>query len=107
MLDENRVLLDRIQDETQRRRAIEMEAEKAHQHWDVERAEYKTELKRLELVIANGKKGLAGVIEARQNSVIGKRPKKSRSDEGKETVFEFLERSRAEEQDAKKTQRGE
>jgi len=106
--DENLLLLAKADSETNRRYAVEAETERAQRVWQTERQGFQAEVKRLEVMIATGKKGLAGVMEARQNSVIN-RDKERRAqerDDGKETIFEFLERSRSEERLARETQRG-
>jgi len=109
--DENTSLMEKLRNEVKRRYAVELEAEKAERRWQQEVGDYKAEVKRLELLIAKGKPGLAGVIKARQDSVVdrsrkGARPGKSGRNDHKETVFEFLGRSRTEGEDARSAQRG-
>jgi len=107
-----RIDRDKMRDEAaaeySRRCALEEEFCQAQKGWQTEVQEYQAEVKRLEVLISKGNKGLVGVIEARQNSVLRKRSKQPEdSEEGpKETVFEFLKQSREEEERARKAQRG-
>jgi len=78
--------------------------------WHGAERDYKAEIKRLELLVAKGKHGVAEVMKVRQSSVV----KRSRRDsivspgrrEGKETVYEFLERTRHDEETMRRSQRG-
>ncbi|KAJ9647053.1 hypothetical protein H2199_002039 [Coniosporium tulheliwenetii] len=45
----------------------------AEKRWEGEEADYKAEIRRLELLVAQGEKGIAGVFRARQDSVLKKR----------------------------------
>ena len=112
LLDKNVKLQETAHDEKIHKRHAEVELLRAQQSWSDEREEYKAEVKRLELLISKGKMGVAGVLQSRQNSVLRKRTNRSRTtvednvDDDKETVFEFLERTRIDDENAKtKTQR--
>nr|OQO15511.1 hypothetical protein B0A51_16712 [Rachicladosporium sp. CCFEE 5018] len=63
--------------------------------WTDEKQAYKDEVKRLELIIAKGKGGVADVALARQDSIVRRRKQRINDDKGsrsdaKETVIEFL-----------------
>lgn len=122
LLDKNVKLQQLAHDEKLLKRHAEVELLRAQQSWTDEREEYKAEVKRLELLISKGSSGVAGVIQSRQNSVLRKRTnatnrtnRTTRSkvtveepvdvDDDKETVFEFLERTRIDNdnENAKKT----
>ncbi|GAB7337431.1 hypothetical protein MBLNU457_g2772t1 [Dothideomycetes sp. NU457] len=120
LLDKNVKLQQLAHDEKLQKRHAEVELLRAQQNWTDEREEYKTEVKRLELLISKGSSGVAGVIQSRQNSVLRKRTnatnrtnRTTRSrvtveqpvdiDDDKETVFEFLERTRIDNESAKTT----
>jgi len=84
----------------------------AEAKWRDERQAYRAEVKRLELIIAKGKRGVADVALARQDSVIRNRkaaasPEVQGGDDGKETVLEFLEKTKRFEDPAWSGQRGE
>lgn len=106
--DEIALLECKVQEEVHARFTVMMDAERSEKQWEVERQEYKAEVKRLELLISRGKKGLVGVINARQGSVLRGRRKQTYDDQNddKETVFEFLERTRQEDETARVEQRG-
>ena len=78
-------------------------------HWDTERQQYKAQVKRLELVLAKGNRGLAEVTLARQDSVL-RHDRSNRnnvnSDKTLETILEFLERSKRYEDKMWSSQRG-
>jgi hypothetical protein len=77
--------------------------------WEEEKQTYKAEVKRLELVIAKGKRGVAEVALVRQDSLIRRRKHATTPDDehdGKETVFEFLEKTKRFEDPAWSGQRG-
>jgi hypothetical protein len=83
--------------------------QKAECKWEEEKQTYKAEVKRLELVIAKGKCGVAEVALARQESLIRRRTQEISPDDehdGKETVFEFLEKTKRFEDPAWSGQRG-
>lgn len=110
--DDNVRLRDRLSEETDAKYAALLEVDHAEKRWKAEEDMYKAEVKRLELLIANSKKGLAGVMQARQASVLRQGTRKSRKhdndddDDDRETVFEFLERTNQEDKTARKEQRG-
>ena len=75
--------------------------------WDCERQDYKAEVKRLELILSKGKRGLAEVTLARQDSLLRRgRPENMSRGETLETVFEFLEKTKRYEDRAWSSQRG-
>ncbi|KAK3715578.1 hypothetical protein LTR37_007066 [Vermiconidia calcicola] len=74
--------------------------------WDCERQDYKAEVKRLELILSKGKRGLAEVTLARQDSLLRRgRPENMSRGETLETVFEFLEKTKRYEDRAWSSQR--
>lgn len=84
----------------------------AEAKWRDERQAYRAEVRRLELIISKGKRGVADVALARQDSIIrnGKtstNPELGEGDDGKETVLEFLEKTKRYEDPAWSGQRGE
>ena len=77
------------------------------QQWQQERQDYKAEVKRLELLLAKGKRGLAEVTLARQDSILRHGKQRSLSgDDTLETIFEFLEKTKRYEDSAWSSQRG-
>jgi hypothetical protein len=66
----------------------------AEERWTTEEAEYRAEIRRLELIIARGKQGMTELIRTREHSVIKRKRThhKSPSDEKLETAYEFLSR---------------
>lgn len=106
--DQNAALADKLQTEIDCRFAGEVEAESAEKLWQQEREEYKAEIKRLELLIVKGKRGLVDVIRARQDSALrrGKRAQTHGGENHQETMFEFLERTKIEDDEARMSQRG-
>ena len=106
--EEKQRLLLEAQQEADRRLATEETLHRAKEEWDQEKQDYKAEVKRLELLLAKGsKRGLAEVTLARQDSVLrrGKQRKLS-EDEPKETILEFLEKTKRYEDKAWSSQRG-
>lgn len=115
--DENSSLMRKLKYEAETRFESRHELELERQTWQREREEYKAEVKRLELIISKDKNGAAEVMRARQGSLLGRdhrRRTASRAyasrDDFRETVFEFLERTRIEDERkqeaASKAQRG-
>jgi hypothetical protein len=115
--DENASLMRKLKYEVETRFSSHHELELERQRWQQEREEYKAEVKRLELIISKDKEGVAEVIRARRGSLLrGEHRRRTTSgantsnDDPRETVFEFLERTRIEDdkrQEAvRKTQRG-
>ncbi|GAB7356340.1 hypothetical protein MBLNU459_g7131t1 [Dothideomycetes sp. NU459] len=106
--DQNELLTGKLQNEVSCRVAAELETDRAEQGWRVDKERYKKEIKRLELIIAKGRMGLAEVTRARQDSMLKRTHEGIQADhveDRKETVFEFLERTRAEDEDAMQTHR--
>jgi len=99
----------RITEEVESRFAERSETQQAETLWEEERRTYKAEIKRLELVIARGKRGVADVALVRQDSLIRRRKQMTTpddEDDGKETVFEFLEKTKRFEDPSWSGQRG-
>ncbi|KAK4990837.1 hypothetical protein LTR50_002204 [Elasticomyces elasticus] len=93
LVDEKERLQTHLDEEIHRRHVDLAEAQEAEKGWMEERAAYKAEIKRLEVLMAKGKKGLVEVIRARQHSVL-KKPNRSEENEITNppvTVYEFLE----------------
>jgi hypothetical protein len=105
--DDKDRLHQQLEQETEKRNALEHALHRASLQWETEKHDYKAEVKRLELILAKGKRGLAEVTLARQDSVIrhGKRHSKS-NDDTMETIFEFLEKTKRYEDRAWSSQRG-
>lgn len=115
--DENASLMRKLKYEVETRFASHHETERERQKWQQEREEYKAEVKRLELIIAKDKEGVAGVFRARQGSILRNEHRRrtasganTSKNDPRETVFEFLERTRVEDdaraEAARKAQRG-
>lgn len=95
-----------LEEQSKSHAAIMQGMQQAQKRWNEEKQEYKLEVKRLELLIAQGKQGLAEVTLARQESMLRHRREKGDKDDGLETVFEFLERSKGPEEKGYEAQRG-
>jgi hypothetical protein len=98
-----------LEEETAIRLAERSVAQRAEHDWEDEKQSYKAEVKRLELVIAQGKRGVAEVALVRQDSLIRRKKQAitpEDEDDGKETVFEFLEKTKRFEDPAWSGQRG-
>lgn len=109
LCDQNAAQSDKLRSEMNCRFAAEIEAERAEKRWEQEREDYKTEIRRLELLIAKGKRGLVDVIRARQDSILRRKRTKEETvsvHDHKETVLEFLERIRVDDCEARKAQKG-
>lgn len=99
----------RITEEVESRLAERSATQQAEILWEDERRTFKAEVKRLELVIAKGKRGVAEVALVRQDSLIRRRRQATTpddEDDGKETVFEFLEKTNRFEDPSWSGQRG-
>ncbi|KAK6005504.1 hypothetical protein QM012_007146 [Aureobasidium pullulans] len=103
--DENSSLMRKLKYEAETRFASHHEVELERQAWQREREEYKAEVKRLELIISKDKEGVAEVMRARQGSLLGREHRRRTAssaytsrDDSRETVFEFLERTRIEDE---------
>lgn len=108
--DARKRLQSDLQQEAGRRSTVERAMHDSAQQWDREKQEYKAEVKRLELLLSEGERGLAEVTLARQDSVLrhGQRHRsETRSDKALETIFEFLERTKRYEDKMWSSQRGE
>lgn len=105
--DDKDRLQRQVEQESERREALEQALHHASEQWEAEKQDYKAEVKRLELILAKGKRGLAEVTLARQNSVIRHSKHQSMgNDETMETIFEFLEKTKRYEDRAWSSQRG-
>ncbi|KAK5126283.1 hypothetical protein LTR85_010519 [Meristemomyces frigidus] len=95
--DEKALKQGQLDEEIRRRKALLQRLELSQKQWSEEREDYKSEVKRLELLLATGKRGLAEVTLARQDSELRQRNNDRRSrqedDDGLETIFEFLEKT--------------
>lgn len=112
LADERNVLQERLTQEMQGRLVERSARQEAEQKWEEEKSTYKAEVRRLELVIAKGKRGVADVALVRQDSLIRRRkqmasPYDGEENDGKETVFEFLEKTKRFEDPSWSGQRGE
>lgn len=109
-LSDQREQLERsLTGEMDNRLAERLAAQRAENGWEEEKQSYKDEVKRLELVIAQGKRGVADVALVRQDSLIRRKKQvvtPDDEDDGKETVFEFLEKTKRFEDPAWSGQRG-
>lgn len=109
LLDQRERLERSLTGEMDIRIAERSAAQRAEQAWEEEKQSYKAEVKRLELVIAQGKRGVAEVALVRQDSLIRRKKQvitPDNEDDGKETVFEFLEKTKRFEDPAWSGQRG-
>lgn len=109
-LSDQRERLERsLAGETDIRLAERSASQRSEHEWEEEKQSYKAEVKRLELVIAQGNRGVADVALVRQDSLIRRKKLVSTpddEDDGKETVFEFLEKTKRFEDPAWSSQRG-
>lgn len=108
--DEKRRLQETLAEEMRGRQAERSAMQDTERKFEEEKKTYKAEVKRLELVIANGKRGVAEVALVRQDSLIRRKqmvsPDEGGDDDGKETVFEFLEKTKRFEDPSWSGQRG-
>lgn len=107
--DEQALLEKQVSEEADARSVERSAMQHAEAKWEEERQTYKAEVKRLELVIARGKRGVAEVALVRQDSLLHRRQQMTTpddEDDGKETVFEFLEKTKRFEDPAWSSQRG-
>lgn len=107
--DEKVQLHVQLDDEITRRKALLQALQHSQKLWSEEREDYKSEVKRLELLLAKGKRGLAEVTFARQDSELRQKNDDRRSmlvDNGLETIFELLERTNRYDDKAWSSQRG-
>lgn len=102
-------LQERVEVEMNRRSASEAAAERARQIWQTEKRRFEDEVKRLEVLVENGQQRYTSVAEVQPDSEVTRdlrRASRREEEDGKETIFEFLDRSRVEEDAARQTQRG-
>ena len=107
--DQRERLERRLAGETDTRLAERSATQRVEHGWEEEKQSYKAEVKRLELIIAQSKRGVADVALARQDSLIRRKKQVTTpddGDDGKETVFEFLEKTKRFEDPAWSGQRG-
>lgn len=107
--DDKARLQFQIETEVRGRQALLQRLQDAQKQWSEERQEYKAEIKRLELLLAQGKDGLAEVILARTDSLLRQNQAIRRSQqapEGLQTIFDTIERNRRYEDKAYGGQRG-
>ncbi|KAK3631665.1 hypothetical protein LTR56_016772 [Elasticomyces elasticus] len=96
VLDEKQQLQEQLTQELHGKRALVHKLQQAQKQWFDERQEYRDEIKRLELLLAKGKRGLAEVTLARQDSHFRQRESWRRSDvpdDGLRAIFDVLERT--------------
>ena len=108
--DEKQELQTNFEREVDRRTAMEAAMHRSAHRWSQERQQYKAEVKRLELLLSQGKRGLAEVTIARQDSLLRNRKRghgDMTPDESLETIFEFLEKTKRYEDKQWSSQRGE
>ena len=108
--DEKQRLLVKSEQDADRITAMERVMQKSAQQWSSEKKEYKDEIKRLELLLAKGKRGLAEVTLARQDSLLRQRQAekstKARKHDTLETIFQFMEKNKRVEEKVWSSQRG-
>lgn len=109
MNDERQKLQQQLESEVKRGTLLYQRLQAAQKQWSDERQDFKAEIKRLELLLAKGKRGVAEVTLAREDSELRRKESVRRSrgiDDGLETIFEFLEKTRRWEDKAYGSQRG-
>ncbi|RMY52194.1 hypothetical protein D0865_05923 [Hortaea werneckii] len=108
MNDERQKLQQQLESEVKRGTLLYQRLQAAQKQWSDERQDFKAEIKRLELLLAKGKRGVAEVTLAREDSELRRKESVRRSrgiDDGLETIFEFLEKTRRWEDKAYGSQR--
>ncbi|RMY76510.1 hypothetical protein D0864_09642 [Hortaea werneckii] len=108
MNDERLKLQEQLENEMKRGTLLYQRLQAAQKQWSDERQDFKAEIKRLELLLAKGKRGVAEVTLAREDSELRRKESVRRSrgiDDGLETIFEFLEKTRRWEDKAYGSQR--
>lgn len=112
LADEKSQLQEKLDEELRGRLAERSAMQATERKWEEEKRTYKAEIKRLELIIAKGKRGVAEVALVRQDSLVRRRKQMGSpdddcgEDDGKETVFEFLEKTKRFEDPSWSSQRG-
>lgn len=107
--DENIQLQSLLEQEINKCSSLERAIHESAKQWSREREEFQAEVRRLELIVAKGERGLAEVTLVRQDSLLryGQRIRDNiKADKTLETVFEFLERTRRREDAKWNSQRG-
>lgn len=109
--EENQGLVSALQQANERYAGAETAMAHQIKKWSKERQKYKDEVKRLELLLAKGGRGLAEVTLARQDSLLRKHghvesPEEDDDDKTLETIFEFLEKTKRYEDQMWSSQRG-
>lgn len=108
--DDNRRMLAKSEQDADRISEMERVMQKSARQWDREKQEYKAEIKRLELLLANGQRGLAEVTLARQDSLLrlrkAEKKGKARKHDTLETIFQFMEKNKRVEEKVWSSQRG-
>ncbi|KAK0290607.1 hypothetical protein LTR35_000038 [Friedmanniomyces endolithicus] len=100
---------EQLDDAMQGKKSLLYRLQQAQKQMSEQRQEYKAEIKRLELLLAKGKRGLAEVTIARQDSQLRQRESHRRSeqlDDGLRTIFDVLERTQRSDEKTYGTQRG-
>ncbi|RMX82497.1 hypothetical protein D0869_06013 [Hortaea werneckii] len=108
MNDERQRLQQQLESEVKRGTLLYQRLQAAQKQWSDELQDFKAEIKRLELLLAKGKRGVAEVTLAREGSELRRKESVRRSrgiDDGLETIFEFLEKTRRWEDKAYGSQR--
>lgn len=110
LADEKQRLLTKSDQDNDRLSAMEKAMQKSARQWNHEQQGYKAEIKRLELLLAKGKRGLAEVTLARQDSLLrlreSEKSAKARKHDTLETIFQFMEKNKRVEEKVWGTQRG-
>lgn len=110
LADEKHRLLARSEQDLDRLSETEKIMQKSARQWNYEKQIYKSEIKRLELLLAKGKRGLAEVTLARQDSLLrqhDERDAKARKHDTLDTIFQFMEKNKRVEDKVWGYQRGE
>jgi hypothetical protein len=103
--EEKKELQQRLDTRTATCKAVASKFNMAMKDWEDEKQDYKDEVKRLEVLLAKaGKRGVAEVTLARQDSKL--RSRNAGGLERKETIFEFLEKTKRIEDPSWINQRG-
>ncbi|KAK0290234.1 hypothetical protein LTR35_002176 [Friedmanniomyces endolithicus] len=106
--DCQRQMEEQLDEATQGKKSLLYRLQQAQKQLAEQRQEYKAEIKRLELLLAKGKRGLAEVTIARQDSQLRQRESYRQSeqlDDGLRTIFDVLERTQRSDEKTYGTQR--
>lgn len=108
LAEEKETLQAKLTEEREHRLKILSNYCDAENRWQGEEADYKAEIRRLELLVAQGEKGIAGVFRARQDSVLKKR--QGRQDKppsaNRQTMYGFVGESKPAQDSTKERQTG-